>query len=57
MTYTDGFRSKMIQKLAEPGGPVATQLAREVGVPQITLSRLFRRASSIGNYGAGCPRR
>lgn len=53
MPYTDGFKSRMIQKLAEPGGPSATQLAREVGVPQSTLSRWLRRASSFrGNEDA-----
>ena len=34
MPYTDGFKSRMIQRPAAPDGPSATQLAREVGVPQ-----------------------
>ncbi len=40
----------MVQKLAVPGGPSATQLAQEVGVPQSTLSRWLRKA---GNFGDG----
>ena len=36
----------MVQKLADPRGPSANQLAQEVGVPQSTLSRWRLRAVS-----------
>lgn len=44
MPYTPGFKASMVQKLATPGGPSASQLAEEVGVPQSTLSRWLRQA-------------
>ena len=44
MSYATGFKASMVQKLATPGGPSATQLAEEVGVPQSTLSRWLRQA-------------
>jgi len=47
MRYSDAFKSKMVQKLADPRGPTANQLAQEVGVPQTTLSRWLRQAGSI----------
>jgi len=37
----------MVQKLADPRGPSANQLAQEVGVPQSTLSRWRLRAGSV----------
>ncbi len=47
MRYSDAFKAKMVQKLADPRGPTANQLAQEVGVPQTTLSRWLRQAGSI----------
>ena len=47
MPYTTGFRASLVQKLATPGGPSATQLAAEVGVPQSTLSRWLRQAGRL----------
>ncbi len=51
------FQIKDDPEAGRTRGAIATELAREVGVPQSTLSRYFRRASSVGNNGAGCPRR
>ncbi len=53
MPYTKGFKASMVQKLADPGGPSATQLAQEVGVPQSTLSRWLRQAGSLVGDGNG----
>lgn len=49
MPYSDAFKAKMVQKLADPRGPSACQLAREVGVPQTTLSRWLREAGRVEN--------
>ena len=50
MVYSDSFKAEMVRKLATPGGPSATGLAKEMGVPQSTLSRWLFRA---GSFGAG----
>lgn len=42
MKYSDAFKAQMVQKLTRRGGPSATGLSREVGVPQSTLSRWVR---------------
>jgi transposase len=47
MPYSDAFKATMVQKLAGPRGPTATQLAREVGVHQTTLSRWLRQAGRV----------
>lgn len=47
MQYSEAFKAKMVQKLADPRGPSATQLAREVGVHQSTLSRWLRQAGRV----------
>jgi transposase len=52
MPYSKGFKMSMVQKLTTPGGPSATQLSREVGVPQSTLSRWVRMAGRVGNGAA-----
>jgi len=44
--YSEAFKASMVQKLADPRGPSANQLALEVGVPQSTLSRWRLRAAS-----------
>jgi len=54
--YSKRFKAGMVQKLAVPGGPSAGQLAREVGIPQSTLSRWLRQAGSFaGDNGAAPP--
>uniref|UniRef100_A0A6S6M7Y6 Transposase n=2 Tax=Citrifermentans bremense TaxID=60035 RepID=A0A6S6M7Y6_9BACT len=47
MTYTEGFRANMVRRMACPNGISATALAREVGVPQQSLSRWLREASAV----------
>lgn len=62
-TYTAGFRSRMVQRLAGPERISATALAAEVGVSQATLSRWLRDARTLGTMnnkkeeGARKPRR
>ncbi|WP_460597986.1 IS3 family transposase [Geomonas sp. Red276] len=45
MTYTEGFKANMVRRMAGPNAISATALAREVGVPQQSLSRWLRDAS------------
>lgn len=47
-TYTAGFKTRMVQRLAGREGISATALAKEVGVSQNTLSRWLREASAAG---------
>jgi transposase len=42
MKYSDAFKAQVVQKLTRPGGPSASGLSKEVGVPQSTLSRWVR---------------
>ncbi len=44
MNYSETFKAQMVQKVTRPGGPSASQLSREVGVHQSTLSRWVREA-------------
>ena len=43
--YTEGFKARMVQRMAGPESISATALAKEVGVSQNTLSRWLRQAS------------
>lgn len=45
--YPEEFKSKMVEKMARPGGPSARALAQETGVSQSTLSRWLRRAGQV----------
>jgi transposase-like protein len=45
MAYTNGFKSRMIERMAGPERISATALAQEVGVSQVTLSRWLRQAA------------
>ncbi len=47
MEYSNGFRSRMVQRMAGPRPVSATTLARETGVPQPTLSRWLREAPTL----------
>ena len=47
MEYSTGFKARMIQRLSEPDAISATDLAKEVGVAQSSLSRWKRQASTI----------
>lgn len=45
MEYTDSFKSRMVQKLAN--GRSANSLAQEIGVSQSSLSRWLREAGTL----------
>lgn len=47
MTYTEGFKANLVRRMACPNGISATALAREVGVPQQSLSRWLKEASAV----------
>ena len=47
MKYSNEFKATMVRKLAAPGGPSATRLAKEVGIHQATLSRWLREAGRV----------
>ena len=49
MKYSDRFKATMVQKLADPSGPSATQLATEIGIHQATLSRWLREAGRVNS--------
>lgn len=44
MPFSEGFKSRMIERMVGPDGTSATALSREVGVSQSTLSRWYREA-------------
>ena len=47
MKYSEAFKSKMVRKMASPGGPSANALAQDMGVHQSTLSRWLRQAARV----------
>jgi len=53
MYYSETFKAQMVQKLTRPGSPSATELSKEVGVPQGTLSRWVRQARYAPETWAG----
>lgn len=52
MHYTEGFRTRMVERLAGPDAITATALAKEVGVSQNTLSRWLREAPTLSSMGS-----
>lgn len=48
MTYTNGFKARLVQRMAGPESITATALARETGVSQATLSRWLKTARVEG---------
>jgi transposase-like protein len=46
-SYSDGFKARMIQRMAGPEGISATLLAKEVGVSQNSLSWWLRKARTL----------
>lgn len=52
MPYTEGFKARMIERMAGPEGISATALARDVGVAQATLSRWLRSARRVEAMGS-----
>lgn len=53
MQYSNGFKARMVRRMAGAEGISATALAKEVGVSQATLSRWLRGASTVGAMGGG----
>ena len=51
MTYSRGFKARMVQRLTGPDRASATWLAGEVGVSQSTLSRWVREAGTRAKNG------
>lgn len=47
MNYTQGFKARMVQRMAGPRAVTACALAKETGVAQPTLSRWLREASTV----------
>jgi len=46
MPYSEGFKGRMIERMAGPEGIAANALAKDVGVCQSTLSRWLRERSN-----------
>jgi transposase len=46
-SYTEGFKARMIQRMAGPEGISAYALARQVGASQNSLSRWLREAPTV----------
>ncbi len=53
MQYSEGFKSRMIQKMLDPAPMSGCALSRETGVPQGTLSRWLRGARRLGDMNTG----
>jgi len=49
--YNDGFKARMVQRMAGPEGISASALSKEVGVHQPTLSRWLRQARTVSLMG------
>ena len=49
MPYSERFKGRMVQRMAQPGGMSASELAVEEGVAQPTLSRWLREARRLGS--------
>lgn len=47
--YSDTFKARILQRLVGPSAVSATAMAREIGVPQATLSRWLLAARNVGN--------
>lgn len=45
--YSEKFRARMVEKMAGPRGMSGVMLAAETGVPQPTLSRWLREATTL----------
>jgi transposase-like protein len=45
--YSENFKRKMIQRMSGPSGRSANSLAKEIGVPNQTLSRWMQQAAKI----------
>lgn len=47
MQYSGGFKARMVKRMTGAEGISATRLSKEVGVPQPTLSKWCRKASTL----------
>lgn len=47
MEYSELVRARTVRRMVGPGAVSATELARETGIPQPTLSRWLRSAASL----------
>src|SRR5438093_987639 len=52
VNYTEGFRRRMIERLAGPNAISAFALGQEVGVAQSTLSKWLREAPTLSSMGS-----
>ena len=52
VNYTEGFRRRMIERLAGPNAISAFALGKEVGVAQSTLSKWLREAPTLPSMGS-----
>lgn len=48
MGYTEAFKAQMVKKTLGPSAVSATALAKQVGIPQPTLSQWLRAALERG---------
>lgn len=46
-TYTNAFKSRMVERLTGPNARSASELSAEVGVSQTSLSSWLRQAGTI----------
>jgi transposase-like protein len=53
LQYTNGFKARMVRRMAGPERVSATALSKEVGVSQATLSRWLCAARTVGSMGGG----
>lgn len=51
MVYSQGLRSRLVQRMAGPRGISATALSKETGISQATLSRWLLSASTFAAMG------
>jgi len=52
MRYSEGFKARMVQRMLKPEAASASELSRDIGVPQQTLSRWLRRARRLHGMNA-----
>lgn len=51
MVYSQGLRSRLVQRMAGPRAMSATALSKETGISQATLSRWLLNASTFASMG------
>ena len=52
MPYTTGFKEQMVKRMLGPPTVTATSLSKLVGVPQPTLSKWLKQATSVAGMGS-----